>query len=347
MNYKWKLLFAVLIVLLCSSLLYGCRVYTDPSLLDSTLGTNLRLDEPDEKTEDTSVIEGWMQDFSELKLSNTSWAKNCDTGDILSLTDLDYIQQSNGNFTVTNASELASAVYYVNTGYDAFTVISIENDIDLSNYAWAPMGWANDTEEHPFSGCLYGNSYKIIGLTIDSEDQDVGLIGWGLCSVSDLTLTDASVSGSDSVGVLAGQAIGGNYTNCHADGAVRGCQAGSLIGYEAGITLKNCSAYVLVNGEVFDFLSWNEKEKSEIVVEELVTLTMDDEYTVTRPNVTGYMNLGWTVVYNGEVVLNRNAENEYSYQYYLTDPGIYEIYLTAYISGQYVPISNKLEYTIE
>lgn len=127
---------------------------------------------------------------------------------------------------------------------------------------------------------------------------------------------------------------------------MQGSSAGSLLGYEAGVTLKNCSANVMVNGEQFDFLSWNEKEKSEIIIEDPVTITMDAEYTVTRPDVTGYQNLGWTVIYNGEVVLERNAENEYSYQYYRTDPGTYEIYLSAYVSGQYVPISNTLSYSI-
>jgi hypothetical protein len=300
---------------------------------------------------DSFVFEGGKRDISELDPSSTSWARNCDTGDILSLIDLDYIQKSEGCFYVTNASELASAVYYVNTSDATYfdysvTFISIENDIDLSNYEWAPMGWSDTTEEHPFYGQLSGNFHTINGLTIDSNDDDVGLIGWGLGSVADLSLTNASVSGSSNVGVLAGQAILGNYSNCHADGSVQGSSAGSLLGYEANVTLKNCSANVLVNGEQFDFLSWNEKEKSEIIIEDPVTITIDAEYTVTRPDVTGYQNLGWTVIYNGEVVLERLAENEYSYQYFSTDPGTYEIYLSAYVSGQYVPISNTLSYTI-
>jgi hypothetical protein len=227
------------------------------------------------------------------------------------------------------------------------TFISIENDIDLSNYKWAPMGWSDNTEEHPFYGQITGNSHTINGLTIDSNDSDVGFIGWGLGSVSDLNLTNASVSGSSNVGVLAGQAILGSYSNCHVDGSVQGNTAGSLLGYEANTKIKNCTANVLVNGEQFDYLSWNEKEKSEIIIEDPVIITMDAEYTVTRPDVTGYQNLGWTVIYNGEVVLERNAENEFSYQYYRTDPGTYEIYLSADVSGQYVPISNTLSYTIK
>ena len=53
------------------------------------------------------------------------------------------------------------------------------------------------------------------------------------------------------------------------------------------------------------------------------------------------------VFYNGEQVLHRNAENELSYTYFYTAPGEYEIYLTAYVHGQYVPISNTVSYTIQ
>ena len=51
---------------------------------------------------------------------------------------------------------------------------------------------------------------------------------------------------------------------------------------------------------------------------------------------------------DGKEVLHRNAENELSYQYFGNNPGHrYEIYLTAYVQGQYVPISNTIEYTVE
>lgn len=148
---------------------------------------------------DSYVFDGGIRDISESNPSGTSWARSCDTGDVLSLIDLDYIQQSEGCFYVTNASELASAVYYVNTSYDTYfdyyavTFISIENDIDLSSYEWASMGWADNSEEHPFCGQISGNSHTIKGLTIDSHDDNVGFIGWGLGSVSDLSLTNASI----------------------------------------------------------------------------------------------------------------------------------------------------------
>jgi len=104
---------------------------------------------------------------------------------------------------------------------------------------------------------------------------------------------------------------------------------------------------VIVNDEPFEFLTYNDYARSQIVIEDWVEITIDETNTVTRPVVNGYENLGWTVVYNGITVLDRNAENEYSYQYFGTSPGVYEIYLTAWVSGQYVRISNIVTYTIE
>ena len=120
-----------------------------------------------------------------------------------------------------------------------------------------------------------------------------------------------------------------------------------MLGWDANTTKKNCSAEVKVNGEEFEFLSYNEYEKSKIVISDPVEITIDENHTVTRPEVEGYTNLGWMVFYNGEQVLHRNAENELSYTYFLHEPGTYEIYLTAFVSGQYVPISNTVSYTLE
>ena len=91
--------------------------------------------------------------------------------------------------------------------------------------------------------------------------------------------------------------------------------------------------------------------------QELFTLTIDDTYTVTRDDIPDFQyqlgpdygnQLTWRVIYNGTIVLERNAEGEFSYQYFIQDPGKYQIYLTTYnreFSG-YVRISNIVEYEI-
>ena len=280
----------------------------------------------------------------------SGWTKNVYSGDIPFLADPDYIDRCVKNdclFRVKTPEQLASFCWYVNTQPDCPQLMLLEADIDLAGYEWAPMGWAEG--DMPFCGYVDGGGHTIKNMTIDLSDAGscAGFIGWEtFCAVVNIRFEGAKVSGGYA-GVVTGQAIGGRYENITvADSEVSGHTAGSMLGWDANTTKKNCSAEVLVNGREFSFLSYNEYEKSKIVIENPVEITIDENHTVTRPEVEGYLNLGWLVYYNGEQVLHRNAENELSYTYFLTEPGYYEICLTAFVSGQYVPISNTVSYTI-
>ncbi|MBQ5320078.1 MAG: hypothetical protein J6K17_13385 [Oscillospiraceae bacterium] len=279
------------------------------------------------------------------------WMEERDYGDIPYLADADYIEKSlaEGVFLVSTPEELASFNYIVNTSeYGQGLFMQLQNDIDLSGYRWVPMGWYGGEMDFPFTCLVDGNGYTIKNMKIECNNGSVGFIGWETyCGVYNITFENASVSGSSMVGIITGQAIGGWYENCHVSGEVNGSSAGSMLGHAATDHLVDCTADVLVNGEPFDFLTWNDKEKSEIVIENPVEITIDDTYTVTRPEVEGYTNLGWLVEKDGMQVLHRNAEDELSYQYFGRDPGVYTICLTAWVDGQYVPISNIIEYTIE
>lgn len=283
---------------------------------------------------------------------NDGWMKYKNCGDIPLLASADIIDeaQRQGGFTVNTPEDLASACWAVNTMSVTFMPIVINADIDLSGYEWAPMGWNGGENDHPFNAMVYGGGHTISGLTINSGGTDVGFIGWETyCLVENLNFDNANISGGTNVAVVSGQAIGGSYSGITiTNSTVTGSTAGSMLGWDAGTSKKNCTADVTVNGEAFEFLSYNEKAKSEIVIENPVTITIDEQtHEVTRPEVEGYYNLGWMVFYNGEQVLHRNAENELSYTYFLTKPGYYEIYLTAYVQGQYVPISNTVSYTLD
>ncbi len=279
------------------------------------------------------------------------WLESCQYGDIPDLADAEYIEKSlaEGIFLVSNPVELASFNYIVNTSmYGQAVFMQLQNDIDLSGYNWAPMGWTSGNIDLPFTCVVNGNGFTVKNMTINCYGSSVGFIGWeNYCSVYDITFENAYVEGRNMVGIIAGQAIGGWYENCSVSGEVNGSSAGSMIGHDASSAIVNCTADVIVNGEQFDFLTYNDKAKSEIVIENPVEITIDDTYTVTRPEVEDYTNLGWMVYKDGIQVLHRNAENELSYQYFVKDPGKYEIYLTAWVEGQYMPISNVIEYTIE
>ncbi len=306
------------------------------------------------RAKETQKLEKEKADLLSAYPDNDNWMNNTECGDILSLADKDHIDKcvQNGYFTAGTPQELASFVYYVNTQPVEQGQISLvlTADIDLSDYKWAPMGWSGGSNsDHPFSFCVYGENHKIKNMTIYSDYSNAGFIGRGtVCGVFDLDIENAIVTGDDNVGVLTGQAIMGNYQNCHVSGTVNGSRAGSLLGYEANCDKENCTADVEVNGKKFDFLSWNEQQKSEIKIDDPVTITIDESYTVTRPEVTGYTNLGWMVYEDGKEMLHRNAEGELSFCYFGNEPGhSYEIYLSAYVKGQYVPISNIIKYTVK
>lgn len=77
-----------------------------------------------------------------------------------------------------------------------------------------------------------------------------------------------------------------------------------------------------------------------------VYLTVDENYTVTRPEVD-VTNLTWRIIEDGQVVLERNAANEYSYRYFGNTFGKkYEVCLLGYYDG-YEVISNTVEYIVE
>ena len=306
------------------------------------------------RAKETQKLEKEKADLLSAYPDNDNWLNNAECGDILSLADKDHIDKcvQNGYFTAGTPQELASFVYYVNTQpiEQGQVALELSADIDLSGYEWSPMGWSDyNNSEHPFSFCVFGKGHTIKNMTINSDNGDVGFIGWGtVCGVFELNIENAEINGNDNVGILTGQAIMGNYKNCHVSGTVNGSRAGSLLGYEANCDKENCTADVEVNGKKFDFLSWNEQQKSEIKIDDPVTITIDESYTVTRPEVTGYTNLGWMVYEDGKEMLHRNAEGELSYRYFGNEPGhSYEIYLSAYVKGQYVPISNIIKYTVK
>ncbi|MBO7449982.1 MAG: hypothetical protein J6U54_06390 [Clostridiales bacterium] len=123
----------------------------------------------------------------------TYWASMNETGDILDMVDLEYIENSifdecgSACFWVSTPEELASAFYYVNAHevlesdeLKTMYYIHLLNDIDLEGFDFVPLGW------HPyktfdgeyvscdFQGIIFGNGYSIKNFTrISDEDYYV------------------------------------------------------------------------------------------------------------------------------------------------------------------------------
>lgn len=79
-------------------------------------------------------------------------------------------------------------------------------------------------------------------------------------------------------------------------------------------------------------------------LETLYTLTVDETGLVTRTEGNGERNLGWSIEFNGQIMLDRNAEGEMSYRPMDYGDGTYRVWLTAWFGG-YKQVSNIVEFT--
>ena len=151
--------------------------------------------------------------------------------------------------TIYSGEGLKVAADEVNSGNTDIN-ITLDNDIDLSDIDWMPIG----TESRPYTGNFDGGGHTITGLKIDKSGTDyVGLIG---ClgsggKVQNVTLTNISVSGANCVGGIAGQNYG-TVENCSVNGTVTGkgfTDTGGIAGSNYG-TISGCSAEGTVTGSV-------------------------------------------------------------------------------------------------
>jgi hypothetical protein len=296
--------------------------------------------------------------------SSSIWEKNECTGDILSLKDDGYIdscRQENNDyiFPVSTPEQLASAVYVNNCAEPrSHITIELQNDIDLDGYEWASKGWGTAGIEYDFTGTVLGNGHTISNMNI-KDGYHVGFLGFATDAVvSDLHFVNARIGGRD-IGILAGYPGGCIFTNCSAQGACDGSDAGTLIGYDQNNKMKDCTADVIVNGESMEgYLSYTEI-KTDIIIRDnplTETIWLDDNDCPTREAglENKYENLGWRITHNGEVVLERLAEGETTFDWhtFFSDPGEYEVLLYAWLTsdtgeGGYAPISNTVTFTVE
>lgn len=299
---------------------------------------------------DSVVVKGGTRDITNRNPKSTQWARLNDTGDILSLIDLEYIKESDGSFAVSTPSHLASAVYYVNTTPNANAWIFLMNDIDLSGYEWAPMGWEGPKGlNFEFNGMVEGWDYTISNLYINTDGDNVGFLGYApSAGVRDLKIINADITGNYYVGIINGNACGcGYYDNCYAQGKVYGTYAGTMIGNDYISDFRNCTADATVNGKKFDYLTSQKKQLCNVEVKDYITITMDSNDTFYYTEGTNYDNLTWYVYYNGFRLEEIDAKEYESIQYDMDDYGYHKVYLATYMNEQYVRVSNVIVRSVE
>ena len=159
--------------------------------------------------------------------------------------------------TVDDLLQFAKAVD--NGEYDDETdaVVSLEEDLDLTDIAWTPIGSvfaADGTLLHYFSGKFYGNGHTISNLDFSENYGKTEYPSFGFFSevygaeISGLTIQgklDVSNSGYVYFGTVAGVAAGSKITDCVSDVSftdtdkyINGTVA--LCGYAIDSTIEYC-----------------------------------------------------------------------------------------------------------
>lgn len=127
------------------------------------------------------------------------------------------------------------------------------NDIDMSAWGnFSPIG----SSSTPFRGNINGNGYKIINMTINVTQTNVGLISYMETGViQNLGFENANVTsnGNNYVGILAGYLrYDSQIINCYSTGQVDGQYGvGGLVGYHLADTgiISNSFSHANVTGK--------------------------------------------------------------------------------------------------
>ncbi|MCH5215042.1 MAG: Ig-like domain-containing protein [Muribaculaceae bacterium] len=154
-----------------------------------------------------------------------------------------------GVYHITTGAELAYLKQAVETyGKNLTATIVLDNDIDLGNYDWSPIGASSSK---PFSGKFDGNGHTISGLYIDNPTQNLmGLFGYAVgTAASPVEIKNVTVKGY----VCGKQNVGGIVGNINAYGTIEGCanyadvvgtsSVGGVVGYISSASstkLTNC-----------------------------------------------------------------------------------------------------------
>ncbi len=163
-----------------------------------------------------------------------------------------FLSWQNGSTILYNQAETPSGSGTEGSPYDASTPatvvwltentdawsghIELSGDLDLTGADFTPIG----TSSTPFTGTFNGGGYTLDGLTIDGSSgglrvpiDNVGFFGYvNGGTISNIKLTDVTVSGGDNVGVMVGYLTGAaTIENCYVTGTVTGTDTlGGFVG---------------------------------------------------------------------------------------------------------------------
>ena len=179
-----------------------------------------------------------------------SWADG--GGESGTAEDLGYIYDSNTKtYTVYNADGLLA--WNEAAQKDRSINCTLTADIDLTGKDWSPIG---TNFYNSYTGTFDGGGHTIMGLTVTTNDQYVGLFGrlGKAGTVKNVVMEGIQITCNHRLGYaggVAGFSWGGTIENCSVSGSVSGtiC-AGGVVGIQWEASITGCSSSATVKGMV-------------------------------------------------------------------------------------------------
>ena len=178
-----------------------------------------------------------------------SWA---DGGGESGAAELGYIYDSNTKtYTVYNADGLLA--WNEAAQKDRSINCTLTADIDITGKDWTPIG---TNFYNSYTGTFDGGGHTIMGLTVTTNDQYVGLFGrlGKAGTVKNVVMDGIQITCNHRLGYaggVAGFSWGGTIENCSVSGSVSGtiC-AGGVVGIQWEASITGCSSSATVKGMV-------------------------------------------------------------------------------------------------
>ena len=164
--------------------------------------------------------------------------------------ELGYIYDSNTKtYTVYNADGLLA--WNEAAQKDRSINCTLNADIDLTGKDWTPIG---TNFYNSYTGTFDGGGHTIMGLTVTTNDQYVGLFGrlGKAGTVKNVVMDGIQITCNHRLGYaggVAGFSWGGTIENCSVSGSVSGtiC-AGGVVGIQWEASITGCSSSATVKG---------------------------------------------------------------------------------------------------
>ena len=166
--------------------------------------------------------------------------------------------EANKSYRIDDSTDLVALQNFVNGGGDTTNVtFELTDDIDMDGVEFRGIG---DTSSHAFKGIFNGNGHVIEKLTIDVDENYVGLFGYTeYATINEVGIEADFISVSDSrqqqyMGLLVGYAYKSDIISCYTSGDITGgsnsCPGyiGGIVGYAYGSDILNSYSNVEVKG---------------------------------------------------------------------------------------------------